>query len=241
MEYADMKTVSWFSAGGSSAVATKMLIKEIDEIIYTHIEDQHLDTMRFVSDCEHWFNKPITILYPRYKNVDTACRMASYIAGVKGAGCTSRLKIATRKEWEKTQTEELCYVWGMDFNEGHRAERIPISMPNQTHRFPLIEQGLTKINIHQKITASGIKRPAMYDMGYNNNNCIGCVRGGKGYWNKIRKDFPEVFKSRCALERAIGASCLKDYYLDELPESKGWEPVEIDGDCGIMCELMALK
>lgn len=235
-----MKTISWFSAGCSSAVATKLLIKEIDEIIYTHIEDQHPDTMRFVKDCEQWFGKLIQILYPRYKNVDTACRMASYIAGVKGAGCTSRLKIATRKEWEKTQTEELCYVWGMDINEKHRVERIPNSMPNQSHRFPLIEQGLTKESVHQILTASGIKRPAMYDLGYNNNNCIGCVKGGKGYWNKIRRDFPDVFKTRSILEREIGHSCINGIYLDELPESKGWEPVEIDGDCGIMCELIKI-
>lgn len=31
----------------------------------------------------------------------------------------------------------------------------------------------------------------MYDLGYANNNCIGCVKGGIGYWNKIRIDFPE--------------------------------------------------
>ena len=33
-------------------------------------------------------------------------------------------------------------------------------------------------------------------MGYNNNNCIGCIKGGMGYWNKIRVDFPEVFEKR---------------------------------------------
>ena len=37
-------------------------------------------------------------------------------------------------------------------------------------------------------------RPLMYDLGYPNNNCIGCVKGGMGYWNHIRKDFPEVFE-----------------------------------------------
>ena len=46
-----MKTVSWFSAGVSSAVATKLAIDDIDQIIYTHIDDQHPDTMRFVKDC----------------------------------------------------------------------------------------------------------------------------------------------------------------------------------------------
>ena len=39
-----MHTVSWFSAGVSSAVATRLAIDEIDEIIYTHIDDQHEDS-----------------------------------------------------------------------------------------------------------------------------------------------------------------------------------------------------
>ena len=55
-------TVSWFSAGVSSAVATKLEIDRIDRIIYTHIDDQHPDTMRFVKDCEQWFGKEVEIL-----------------------------------------------------------------------------------------------------------------------------------------------------------------------------------
>ena len=56
---------------------------------------------------------------------------------------------------------------------------------------------------------AGIKQPVMYSMGYNNNNCIGCVKGGMGYWNKIRKDFPEVFAQMAQIERDVGATCLK--------------------------------
>ena len=52
-------TVSYFSAGVSSAVATKMLINEIDRIMYTHIDDHHPDTMRFLHDCENWFHKKL--------------------------------------------------------------------------------------------------------------------------------------------------------------------------------------
>ena len=40
-------TVSWFSAGVSSAVATWLVRDQIDRIIYTHIDDQHPDAMRF--------------------------------------------------------------------------------------------------------------------------------------------------------------------------------------------------
>lgn len=74
-------------------------------------------------------------------------------------------------------------------------------------------------------------------MGYSNNNCIGCVKGGKGYWNKIRVDFPEVFASRAKLERDIGHSCIKGTFLDELDPNAGKMSEEIMDDCGIFCEL----
>jgi hypothetical protein len=83
----------------------------------------------------------------------------------------------------------------------------------------------------------GLKRPAMYDLGYSNNNCIGCVKGGMGYWNKIRKDFPKVFESRAKLEREIGHSCLNGVFLDELDPNRGKMEDEISTDCGIMCYL----
>jgi hypothetical protein len=77
----------------------------------------------------------------------------------------------------------------------------------------------------------------MYDLGYNNNNCIGCVKGGAGYWNKIRVDFPAVFEKRAKMEREIGHSILKDYFLDELPKDKGRMSEEVMDDCSILCQL----
>jgi hypothetical protein len=83
----------------------------------------------------------------------------------------------------------------------------------------------------------GLKRPAMYDLGYPNNNCIGCVKGGMGYWNKIRVDFPEVFESRAKLERKLNCSCINGIFLDELEPDRGKSNIEIFPECSIMCYL----
>ena len=107
-----MKTISWFSAGVSSAVATKLMIDKIDEIIYTHIDDQHPDTMRFVKDCEAWFGKPVTILQSPYKSVNNAACGVAYVNGPAGAACTRLLKRRVRQEWESSQTDKVQYVWG---------------------------------------------------------------------------------------------------------------------------------
>jgi hypothetical protein len=111
-------------------------------------------------------------------------------------------------------------------------------MKEQTHEFPLITNKIDKETAHGWLRHNGIRRPKLYDLGYPNNNCIGCVKGGAGYWNKIRLDFPDVFKSRCKLERNIGASCIKEIYLDELSEDCGNCPEPVVEDCGIFCELI---
>ena len=60
----------------------------------------------------------------------------------------------------------------------------------------------------------------MYELGYNNNNCLGCFKGGMKYWRKIRKNFPDIFQKTAKLERFKASTCLKKngkkFYLDEL-------------------------
>ena len=77
----------------------------------------------------------------------------------------------------------------------------------------------------------------MYELGFHNNNCIGCVKGGKGYWNHIRKHFPKEFQDMAELERFAGHSCIKNTYLDELKENQGRHEPPILPDCGTFCEI----
>jgi hypothetical protein len=230
--------VSWFSGGVSSAVATKLMIQDIDEIIYIHIEDQHPDSIRFLNDCEVWFERKITVLQSPYKSVEAVIRSVKYVSGPRGAACTKRLKRDVRKDWEQGRSN-LVYLWGLDATEVDRAERLQEMNPEQKHIFPLIEKSISKATAHELLKFSGIKRPEMYKLGYNNNNCIGCVKGSAGYWNQIRKDFPKVFESRAQLERLIGATCLKDkQFLDELNPFAGRMSDKILDDCGLFCERL---
>ena len=112
-----------------------------------------------------------------------------------------------------------------------------VSSLQAKHVFPLIEKGLLKEDAHAISKQLGLKRPLMYDLGYNNNNCIGCIKGGMGYWNKIRKDFPDVFDARAKLERLVGHSIIKGVYLDELSSDAGKGQAPIVEDCNIMCQI----
>ena len=234
--------VSWFSAGVSSAVATKLANPDV--IIYNHIDDQHPDTMRFLKDCEIWFGKKILITQNPYRNVETACRMAKAITMRHFAPCTKFLKIRERKLWEMANPGRHTYVWGFDREETARMEDRVADMPDFDHEFPL--KDLSKEDCHGIIKAAGIKRPAMYDLGFPNNNCIGCVRAdSKGYWNLIRKIYPEVFASRARLERLIGYSIIKHkrkkktypVFLDELDPNAGRGMKIILEECGAACQI----
>ena len=135
----------------------------------------------------------------------------------------------------------MIYVWGFDLKEKKRAQVLVMENEQAEHEFPLIEKGLSKEEVHGLFENTfEFKRPLMYDLGYPNNNCIGCVKGGMGYWNRIRKDFPDVFKARAELERKVGYTMLKDkngyIYLDELDPCRGNMNTEIFPECGIMCD-----
>ena len=229
--------VSWFSTGISSFVAC-YLAEDIDEIIYTHVANQHPDSLRFLHDCEKILGRKITILQSdRYRDVDDVIEKTRCINTPYGAPCTRLLKRDVRKKWEQEHPDHHIYVWGFDRNETNRAKRIEKSMSDYEHEFPLTEHNLSKEDAHGFAERLGLKRPVMYDMGYLNNNCIGCVKGGAGYWNKIRVDFPNVFERRARQEREIGHSCIRGVFLDELDPDRGNMNQEVMEECGIFCQL----
>lgn len=235
--------VCWISAGVSSFVAGYLVRDTVDKFLYIDIADQHPDSLRFIADCEKALGNEIEILKStEYSCVGDVCRANRFIVLPTGAKCTQILKRRVRKKWEwEHQDYSITYVWGMDLNEKHRAEGLLESMPEFEHEFPLIDRQLSKADAHGICASLGIKRPVMYDLGYSNNNCIGCVKGGKGYWNKIRRDFPEVFADRAKMEREIGHSILHDengpIFLDELDPNAGRMSDEILEDCSIFCQM----
>ena len=222
------------------------LAGDVDEWIYIDIDDQHPDSMRFIRDCEAAVGKEIRILRSEeYRRVEDCVRVFGGFRDARNgfAPCTSWMKMRVRKVWEQEHTGyDLAYVWGFDLHEKSRAGRTIEANPQAEHEFPLIEKGLSKEEVHGLFERTfTFPRPVMYDMGYPNNNCLGCIKGGMGYWNRIRKDFPDVFESRAKLERLVGYSILKDrngpVYLDELEPDRGDMNTEIFPDCGIMCYL----
>lgn len=222
--------------GGVSSFVAAYLSKP-DRIIYINVANQHPDTLRFVADCAAIIGKPLEIIGDNEfaQSVDNVILKRRYINGVAGASCTTMLKKRVRQDWERQNaTPDMVYIWGFDANEQHRARRTRENSEFLVE-FPLIERHLSKSDCHAIAAELGLKRPEMYELGYSNNNCVGCVKGGMGYWNRIRKDFPEVFERRAREEREIGHSCINGVFLDELEPNRGNMATEVMPSCSFDC------
>ena len=183
----------------------------------------------------------ITILKnDKYKDHFDVFKKTKYLQGIKGARCTTELKKKLRIEYQKPDD---IHIFGYTFDEKHRAEKFENYNPELSVDWILVENQITKENCLGIIWQSGIKMPKMYDLGYNHNNCIGCIKGGMGYWNKIRKDFPGHFKKMAEIEREIGHSRFRDMdtneriWLDELDPEAGNFKKEPSISCDLSCGL----
>jgi 3'-phosphoadenosine 5'-phosphosulfate sulfotransferase (PAPS reductase)/FAD synthetase len=237
------RTVVWFSAGAASAVAAKLTLASVPKsevfIVYTNPGSEHPDNERFLKDAAEWFGHPIEQLRSeKYADTWDVFNKTNFLVSAFGARCTVELKKRLRFKYQLPDDRQ---VFGYTSEEQHRANRFKEQNPGVELITPLIDKGLTKSDCLAIIERAGIKLPAMYELGYRNNNCIGCVKGGAGYWNKIRRDFPETFQRMSELERKIGNTILKDndgrIFLDELNPNKGNHADEPDFECSLLCAL----
>lgn len=241
--------VAWWSAGITSAVAVKMALELYDNVViyYIHIDSANPDNERFRLDCEKWYGQNmIAIKSSEYRDQFDVIEKTGMVNGPTGARCTLELKKQVRFQLEQEYALSLFnntvignQVWGFEYDikQINRAIRFGQQYPYTNPLFPLIEKGINKDMCAGMLMKSGILLPIMYVLGYNNNNCIGCVKGGKGYWNKIRVDFPEYFCRMAKLERKVGYSCINGVFLDELDPKAGRMSKEVMPSCGIICEV----
>lgn len=237
----DKKTgIAWWSGGVTSAVATKLAIDDGHkiQIYFCETNQHHPDNMRFLSDCEKWYGQKIHVLTNmKWQSVERVLNHG-YINGPNGAYCTKLLKKDVRIAIEKFVAFDF-QVFGFENQKKQilRAKRFIEQYPDSKATFPLIDKSLDKKQCMQILLDAKIELPAMYRLGYSNANCVGCVKGGMGYWNKIRQDFPDIFKRTAELERKAEHTCIKGVYLDELkPDAGRFESIELP-ECGIYCEV----
>lgn len=202
------RIVCQYSCGAASAVATKLAKAQYGnthdvQIINAFLQEEHPDNRRFSDDCAQWFGQPIITLRDEKYNASIiqVFRKKQYLKGPKGAPCSRELKRKLLDNWKQ---DGDIMVFGYTIEETDRLEDFRDRNPDRPVIAPLIDAGLSKGDCKAMIQRAGFALPVMYLMGYDNNNCIGCVKGGEGYWRAIREDFPDYFEAICLLQDEIG-------------------------------------
>lgn len=245
------RVVVWFSAGVTSAVAGKMALDKYRDVLpvvfaYCDTGSEDPDNMRFLRDVEKWLGIEVKILKnDKYENTFDVYRKTGYLVGNMGARCSLELKKKVRQDFEDVSGD--LQVFGYDSTERERADRFVFNNPEVLTWFPLIDNMFTKDDCHELLMRHGIKRPATYDLGFKNANCLqtGCVKGGMGYWNHYRKVYPDRYQRMAELERELDVAINKTYvdgqrtrvFLDELPEDAGNYNAEPSFQCGLFCGI----
>jgi hypothetical protein len=240
----------WFSCGAASAVAAKLAVEAYgDNCVVAYCDTmatEHPDNARFFSDVERWIGRTIERLRSiKYATINDVFERRRYMAGIKGAPCTTEMKKVPR---ETFQSIGDVHLFGYTSDESKRATKFEDTNPALGVEWILIDRGVSKADCLRTLGEAGIALPEMYALGFDHNNCLGCVKAtSAGYWNRTRRLFPEVFALRAHQSRMIGARLVRirlpsdppskspaRHFLDELPAEA--DAPDDDIDCGPVCQ-----
>lgn len=240
------RVVVWFSCGITSAVAARRAVERYRNthelaVYYCDTRSEHPDNKRFLEDVSEWIEHPIeSHRSPDYANIWDVFNRTRWLVGPKGARCTTELKKKVRRSLERPDDIQ---IFGFDAGEAKRAASFQKRNPEVDLVTPLIDDGIDKQDALREVLKAGIEIPVMYQQGFKNNNCIGCVKGQAGYWNRIREYYPDHFDLMSRIERKLGAAICKTeaggvrrkIFLDELDPSQGSYESELEISCGPWC------
>jgi hypothetical protein len=235
------RTIGWFSCGAASAVAVKLTGAHP---VYCETGAEHPDNARFLADCERWFGRPVERLRSQqYSDTWDVWTKRRYLAGIDGAPCTVALKVIPRLEFQRANDIHV-FGYTADAADVERADRLRANYPELTIITPLIYRGLMKTACLDIVQRAGIALPPMYAMGFQNNNCIPCVKAtSPAYWALIRKSFPDQFARMAMLSRDLDVRlCRIDgerAFIDEIPMD---HPITnpIQPSCDFLCHIAEL-
>lgn len=236
------RVVSWFSCGAASAYATYLAHEKYGdrmEAVYCRVKEESTDNIRFLNEFIEKTGIPVKIIGDESMDysIFKVFHSRKFIKGPTGAPCTMILKKEVRRAYQRLDDIQ---IFGYTIDEMSRVDRFIDANNEVLTDFILVDREITKPHCMAWFNEMGFQMPEMYRLGYLNNNCIGCVKGGMGYWNAIRVDFKDAFDKMAKTERLIGHALNKDkdgpVFLDELDPKRGNFKRDSPADCGFTCE-----
>jgi hypothetical protein len=241
------RIVCHFSCGAASAVATKLALADYGHarvtIYNAFVVEEDSDNRRFLADCEKWFDHEVTVLRDEKYGASAreVWRKKRFITHAVShiTVCSTALK---RDVIEAACTLDDRHVYGFTADEAKKARVVRFLETGGL--CPLIDRNLTHADCLGMIERAGIVLPLRYRQGYNNANCVGCCKGGEGYWNKTRRDSPADFIEVAEIQKSLGPGSYffrdretgERFSLYDLDPSAGRHDEEFP-DCSLFCEM----
>lgn len=193
------RVIAWWSGGIASAYACYLALQIYKDvvIVFQDTQNEDPDTYRFMMDCEKLYGQEIerisrigkdyahiSDIWLRYLSLNTAT----------GAICSTTLKRELREAYQNLATDH-AQIFGFDASEAKRHFQMRKNYPEINCVSLLLQNGIGKNECVKFFADQGIEIPNAYLLGFRNNNCLetGCVRGGIGYWQKYKIEFPDRF------------------------------------------------
>lgn len=240
------RVLAWFSCGAASAVMARMMVEKYGDrcqVVNCNMEkDEHEDNKRFMREVEPWIgSRIIQISSKKYASINEVFEKERYMAGPDGARCTVEMKKIPRFAYQDVAD---IHAFGYTAEEQDRIADFEKANPELFLEWPLRDAGITKQDCFDILAQAGIKRSEMYELGYKNANCIGCVKvTSPPYWNRVRRTHPRIFALRAQQSRGLNVRLIQitiqgkreRIFLDELTAQMGKQEPEPEVSCGPQC------
>jgi hypothetical protein len=176
----------------------------------------------------------------KYADTWAVWEKTRYLAGIDGARCTIELKVKPRLAFQRPDDIHV-FGYTADGPDCDRADRLRAAYPELTIKTPLVERGVTKAACIDMVRRAGIEPPPLYAMGFQNNNCLPCVKAtSPAYWALVRKCFPDKFERMAKLSRSLDVRLCRlggeRSFIDEIPaDYPTTNPIQ--PSCDFLCHI----
>lgn len=223
------RIVVGFSGGVTSAWCAGWALRTFpkDEVVllFHDTKEEDEDTYRFLWQMAAALNHPITERSDG-RSVTEVCRDEGALANDHMAFCSRILKAEPGEryiqELRDSGVDEIIKVVGFSIHEWERVQRSHAHAERNGYRvvFPMWSGPTSKQDcVDWSVCQMGVQPSRMYEWS-DHANCVGCLRGGKAYFLKVKEVRPDVFQQRMELEEEFGHHIVKEGFLKDLSPLK---------------------
>lgn len=143
--------------------------------------------------------------------------------------CSEILKRELSKRWvrEHAPPDKWVIVFGVDYSEAHRFERLQARWAPHVVEAPMCDEPwLSKAEQLAWARRCGLTIPRLYELGFRHNNCGGgCVKAGQASWRLLLLSMPDRYDRWERQEQIIRHYLGKDVSM--LKERRNGESVPL--------------